>query len=85
MSSEVSSPFTKVIGASGQKRPRILGMMELDEVHAETSKITFGKTPLTLMQKGSIRSAVRVCRLVAGTEKSSHTFNVEGRLERAEK
>ena len=59
--------------------------METDEVLAEASKITIGETSLTLMQKGSIRSVVRVFRLVAGTEKSSNTFDVEERLEKAEK
>ena len=41
-SSEVSSSFVKVIGASGQEHLECWGMMEMHEVLAETSKITIG-------------------------------------------
>ena len=56
MSPDVSGPLFKIIRATGQGHPRTLGMMEEDEVLAETTKMTINDSPLTSMQKGSIRS-----------------------------
>ena len=56
MSPDVSGPFFKIIGATGQEHSRTLGMMEEDEVLAETTQMTINDSPLTSMQNCSIRS-----------------------------
>ena len=66
MPPELSLPFPKPIGASGQEYPSMLGMMEINEVPSETSSLTIEDKPLAQVQKGCIRPAVHGYRLVAG-------------------
>ena len=52
MPPEVSGTFFQVIGATAQEHPRMLAMVEEDEVPAETTKMAIKDRSLTLMQKG---------------------------------
>ena len=86
MPENVSNTFFELVGATGDEHPRVLGMMEQDEVFAEVAKIIIAGKPPTIIQKGFIRTMVHICRLVGSTDPPLDTrVEMERRLEEMSK
>ena len=59
--------FYEAVGASGEEHPRTLGEVSSNEMNEGITVIKINDKPLSLMQKGLIRTVHRVCCLMAGT------------------
>ena len=66
MSPDVSGPFFQIMGATGQEPPRMLWMMEVDEVLAETSKMTIGDSLLTSLRTRDVEGRLEKAEKEAG-------------------
>ena len=60
-------------GATGSDSTSILGMLTHEEVDTEVMTIRIDDKPLSLLQKGLLRAALHVCRLVSGMAQSVAT------------
>ena len=67
VSEALAQAFYGVVGATGQEHPRTLGVVSCDEVNEGMKELQVNDKPLTIVQKGLIRSVHRVCCLMAGT------------------
>ena len=58
--------FYEAVGASGEEHPRTLGEVSSNEMNEGITDMKINDKPLSLMQKGLIRTVHRVCCLMAG-------------------
>ena len=63
----LAQAFYEAVGATGQEHPRTLGVVSCDEMNEGIKELQVNNKPLTIVQKGLVRTVHRVCCLVAGT------------------
>ena len=67
VSEALAQAFYGAVGATGQEHSRTLGVVSCDEMNEGMKELQVNNKPLTIVQKGLIRTVHRVCCLVAGT------------------
>ena len=70
---QIAEDWFEKLGATRKDSTSIVGMLTHEEVDTEVMTIHIDDKPLSLMQKGLLRAALHVCRLVSGMAQSGAT------------